>query len=196
MADTTLPALLGAGDHASRPAAGSVGSGALYACSDHTKLYQSDGSTWSDWFDPTALGGGSAADLAADRVILTGGDITTSSGTFVDATGLSLTISTGARRVLLGFAAQVYNNNNAGAVFLTFAVDGTDQGDATLGIVGIGQHATATEGMNGSFTYLTDVLSAGSHTFKVRFHRGSAGTATIAANSPDASFYAVELYAD
>ena len=171
----------------STPSAASV---IVYAKSDGKLYIKDDAGTETD----LTAGASGASNLASGRVVLSSGDLTTTSGTFVDATGLSITITTGARRVLLGFTAQVYNNNTAGAVFLTFAVDGTDQGDTSFGLTGIAQHATATEGLNGSFTYLTDVLTAGSHTFKVRFHRGSSGTATIAASTPDAHFYAVELY--
>jgi len=49
MANTTLPALLDTGTHAGRPAANSVGSGALYSCTDHSLVYQSDGSSWGTW---------------------------------------------------------------------------------------------------------------------------------------------------
>lgn len=55
MATTTLPGLFDSGDHASRPTASAVGSGALYACSTHALIYQSDGSSWSTW---ATLGGG------------------------------------------------------------------------------------------------------------------------------------------
>ena len=54
MADTTLPALLDTGDHASRPAASAVGTGALYSCTDHGLVYQTDGSSWTTW---ATLGG-------------------------------------------------------------------------------------------------------------------------------------------
>lgn len=49
MADTTLPGLLATGDHASRPAASAVGTGALYSCTTHGLVYQSDGSAWATW---------------------------------------------------------------------------------------------------------------------------------------------------
>lgn len=55
MADTTLPGLLSTGDHASRPAASAVGTGALYSCTDHGLVYQTDGSSWTTW---ASLGGG------------------------------------------------------------------------------------------------------------------------------------------
>ena len=40
------------GTHAGRPAATAVPAGTLYACTDHGKVYQSDGATWADWFVP------------------------------------------------------------------------------------------------------------------------------------------------
>lgn len=47
---TTFADHLPSGDHASRPAASAVPAGALYACSDHGLIYQSDGtSTWTTW---------------------------------------------------------------------------------------------------------------------------------------------------
>jgi hypothetical protein len=40
------------GDHASRPSASAVPGGTLYSCSDHSLIYQSDGSsTWTTWGD-------------------------------------------------------------------------------------------------------------------------------------------------
>lgn len=50
MATITIPGMFLTGTHASRPAASAVGKGTLYACSDHNKVYQSDGSSWSDWY--------------------------------------------------------------------------------------------------------------------------------------------------
>jgi hypothetical protein len=53
MAIGTFPGMLQEGDHASRPAATAVGSGALYACTTHSLIYQSDGSAWSTWWTGT-----------------------------------------------------------------------------------------------------------------------------------------------
>lgn len=58
MVATTLNGVLLTGDHSSRPTATTVAKGTLYACSTHTKLYQSDASSWSDWFTSAAAGGG------------------------------------------------------------------------------------------------------------------------------------------
>jgi hypothetical protein len=64
MAIGTFPGMLQEGTHAARPAATAVGSGALYACSDHALIYQSDGASWSTW---AALGGGAPAAHAASH---------------------------------------------------------------------------------------------------------------------------------
>lgn len=49
MAEITIPGMFLTGDHSSRPAANAVGAGALYSCSDHDLIYQSDGSSWTTW---------------------------------------------------------------------------------------------------------------------------------------------------
>lgn len=52
----TLPVLLGTGIHASRPSASAVGKGGLYACSTHSLIYQTDGSSWTTWATLTGTG--------------------------------------------------------------------------------------------------------------------------------------------
>lgn len=60
MSTTTLTDVLRAADvHADRPAATAVAKGSLYPCTDHKKIYQSDGTNWVDW-DPF----GTVTDLA------------------------------------------------------------------------------------------------------------------------------------
>jgi hypothetical protein len=67
MADTTLPALLDVGTHAARPAASAVGTGALYSCTDHSLVYQTDGSSWTTWASLTGTGiAQTLADAAGD----------------------------------------------------------------------------------------------------------------------------------
>lgn len=53
------------GDHASRPSASAVPEGSLYSCTDHNKIYQSDGtSTWTDWY----VAGATAATFVGCKV--------------------------------------------------------------------------------------------------------------------------------
>ena len=91
MASTTLPGVLLTGNHAGRPAATAVGTGALYSCTTHGLVYQSDGASWSTW---ATLGGtetlpatiidakgdligGTAADTAARLAVGSNGQVLT-----------------------------------------------------------------------------------------------------------------------
>lgn len=64
MSATSLDGVLLEGDHASRPAAGDVAKGALYSCSDHDLVYQSDLSTWSTWATLGTAFDGTMAEIA------------------------------------------------------------------------------------------------------------------------------------
>lgn len=92
MATTRFSDHLLTGDHASRPAASAVPAGTLYACTTHTKVYQSDGSSaWSDWHTPASgsvatdtiwdakgdVAVGSAADTASRLAVGTDGQVLT-----------------------------------------------------------------------------------------------------------------------
>lgn len=68
MADNLFETHVQAGTHAARPAATAVPPGSLYACTDHTIVYQSDGSAWSNWHDPTGLASGGGEALANEWV--------------------------------------------------------------------------------------------------------------------------------
>lgn len=74
MAVITIPGMFLTGDHASRPAATAVGSGSLYSCTDHSLIYQSDGSSWSTWAT-LGSGGGGAPDDAEYIVAAANGDL-------------------------------------------------------------------------------------------------------------------------
>lgn len=56
MPTITIPGMFLTGNHAGRPAASAVGSGAIYSCSTHSLLYQSDGSSWSTWANLAGTG--------------------------------------------------------------------------------------------------------------------------------------------
>lgn len=70
MAVITIPGMFLTGTHAGRPAASSVGKGSLFACSTHSLVYQSDGSSWSTWLN--AAGG---AETLAATIIDAKGDL-------------------------------------------------------------------------------------------------------------------------
>jgi hypothetical protein len=129
----------------------------------------------------TPAGGASA--LAAASYKRTAGDYTTTSTSFVDVDGtnLALTITTGARRVLVSLAAQARHDSVSGSTFIDLMLDGTSLSGATNGIVAFTQN-NVNYLWNPSFTYITDALSAGSHTFKLRW-RVDAGTGTLRGNT-------------
>lgn len=145
------------------------------------------------WTETTAAAGAATA-LQSGRVVRSSGNITTTSTSFVDVTGASITITTGARKCLVGVVGVAHNSDVAGQVVLDVNIDGTREGAAaTTGLLNVRQHATASEHMNISFTHLTDTLTAASHTFKLQWLVGT-GTATILASDPVFVFWVAELY--
>jgi uncharacterized protein YndB with AHSA1/START domain len=92
MADTTLPALLDTGNHAGRPAASAVGSGALYSCTDHDIIYQSDGSSWTTWATVGGPGAPAAGSVLQVVTATSTADDTTTAAT-LQASSLSATIT-------------------------------------------------------------------------------------------------------
>ncbi len=117
---------------------------------------------------------------------------TTTSGTFVDVTGLSITVTTGANRVLLmsSFSTEI---STASYECFTFDIDGTDVGGSN----GLFRHQlpNANQPIAVCMYYLTNTLSAASHTFKVNMFAASGYTGKIIASTTDshALFFAVEL---
>ncbi len=116
----------------------------------------------------------------ASTVRLTGGNVTTSSTTLVDLTGATKTLTTGAHRCLVTFSCTTYNANttvqHSGFALL---IDGVNTG-GTFGNIYAENHAS--NGVAISFSYLTDVLSAASHTFKIQW-KVQANTGTVEASS-------------
>lgn len=99
MADTTLPGVLLEGDHASRPAANTVASGTLYACSTHSLIYQSDASSWSTW---ATLGETGTAAHIADAT-----DAHDASAVSADTTGYGNSSGDDVQEVLDDFDAAI-----------------------------------------------------------------------------------------
>lgn len=131
---------------------------------------------------PLAAASGGAGTLAAAAYTRTAGDYTTTSTSFVDvdATNLALAITTGASRVLVGLVADCENSTNLASVYLDVDVDGTRLG----GTNGIHRqvHTNGTIPNNASFTWMTEALTAASHTFKLQWKVGS-GTGKLYGSS-------------
>lgn len=141
----------------------------------------------ASWAAP-AGGGGALVSASYKR---TGGDYTTSSASFtnVDGTNMVLNLTTGAHRVMVGFAGTLIPSASGQIAALDVAVDGTRIGGDRGFVV-----AQNNVNNDGSFVVLTDVLTAGAHTFALMW-LSSSGTATIPGGSstnPAAQFWAVE----
>jgi len=127
----------------------------------------------------------------------TSASYTTTSTTFVDVDGtnMALAITTGARRVLVGFVGTVEQTVDGQLVDFDIDVDGTRVG-GTNGLIRHRQYASNggnTMAENASFTFLTDALTAASHTFKLQW-KVSSGSGTIGGNSTSETcqFYVIE----
>lgn len=180
MADLSMLGLLLEGDHASRPAANTVGAGTLYACSDHSLIYQSDASAWATWADISGSGSSFTVPVVPTAIVHNNAsDYSTSSTSLVDVDGTNLSITktfTGARRARISFAGSVSVSVATGGIGLDVKVDGTDlKGDFGLhasSLPDTGNHPMA-------FTHITGALTAASHTFVLRYRAIGATNALI-----------------
>lgn len=131
---------------------------------------------------PTGATGASALAGAATKQV-TGTDYTTTSSTFadVDATNLSSTITTGARRVRVTLTGHMNISSAAQAMSFDIAIDGTRQGDATNGswVVRNNSNGAVTR----SFVFVSAALSAASHTIKLQWKVSGGATATLFRNA-------------
>jgi len=116
---------------------------------------------------------------------------TTTSTTFVDVTDHTITMTTRARRVLLTFSGSFSNNTSLSDVSVTFDIDGTDAG----GSEGLNKLTAAAADLKtmGGMVYLTDVLTAASHTFKVNLKNGGGADIANIFGNPNSVFTAVEV---
>ena len=116
------------------------------------------------------LGDGPFA-IPLGRMSLVGGRVvgsstfTTTSTSYVDLTNATLTLTTQAARCLVSFSGQ-YQLSGSNTSYATINIDGTN----VEGAYAIASGTVDSNGSIMSFTYLTDVLSAGSHTFKIQVH--------------------------
>jgi len=130
--------------------------------------------------------------LASGKVQRSSGDFTTTSASFVDATGMAVTLTTGARRCLVTLAGMGTNDASADYVALDVAIDGARVGATTDGLLAVNPPFAGYR-VNIGFSYVTDVLSAGQHTFQLRWRRNSGGTGRLVASDPVLTFAVQEL---
>lgn len=100
-----------------------------------------------------------------------GTDFSTTNTSFEDVTSATITLITGARRCLVNVAATTYNTGNNSNIF-RLVIDGSSQAAGNGGNLWV--RANAVE-LDASFSFITPVLSAGSHTIKLQM-RVTAGT--------------------
>ena len=125
---------------------------------------------------------------AYDRVVRTAGDITTTSTSLVDATGASVTFTTGARPVAVGCVVNGQISVDGQYVQYNIDIDGSLE----LGSLGLLISSTGSF-WNHSFTHQSAALTAGAHTIKMQWCVSS-GTGTIrAASNIKFSFWAHEV---
>jgi hypothetical protein len=112
----------------------------------------------------------------ADRLIQTASteltvDTSTTSTTYVDL--MSVTITTGTNSVIIQFSSSCTTNVSGDWCEFQLLIDGV----ITRGLA----IWTDTAGVadSGALVYKSSVLSAGSHTFNIQWHVGTAGTAQI-----------------
>jgi hypothetical protein len=164
----------------------------------NTYVWPTDGGTSGQFLrtdgatPTTALTWVSGATVPAVDTVRKTTAFTTTSTTFVAVTDLSITITTGANRVLLLVTMVASQSAAASQGFWTFTVDGTAQGDATNGLANKRDWGTAAHTDTITFQFLTDALTAASHTFTVQA-RANSDTLTIEADSWDATFSAIEI---
>ncbi len=137
--------------------------------------YSTTAGYFFDWRGELLTVQGSLASASYKR---TAGDYTTTSGSFVDVDGtnLALTIVTGARRVLITVVGVAYNNNSSPQnISFDIDLDGARLG-GTAGMTLVESVLSGQRLVN--ISYVTDALSAASHTFKLQWST-TGGTATL-----------------
>lgn len=119
-----------------------------------------------------------------------GSTFSTTSDTFVDVTGLAVTITTGTNRALILFSAGSNNDTATRGCIFTVTQDSTNLG----GTNGLSQTSSsdAADKETAAFTFLTNILTAASHTFQIQLRRDGAGTANMSGN-PTAVLTVIEL---
>lgn len=135
-------------------------------------------------------------DSAANRSVAGASVLTTTATEFVDvdADALSLTLTTHGGDVLVGFTGTARHKNNGGETRFNVAVDGVDY-IADDGIVSLHTLYSGDTNRNKplSFVLMITQLSAGSHSFKLRWKTSKGNTAQMDVVKLHPQFWAKEI---
>lgn len=114
---------------------------------------------------------------AYQKTKLTTGDVSTTSTTLVDMTGVTVSITTGARPVHISFSGS---HSGTATAITTFNVD--IDGTLQFGTSGIAYQTYGAAGYGICIAFDSDVLTAGSHTIKIQW-KVNTGTGVMKADS-------------
>ena len=110
------------------------------------------------------------------------GSQTTTSATYADMAGATVTITTGANPVLILFTCSVKNDTLDKNMYIIIDIDGTDVGEYRT-------HSSVVSRLFSLSTIWLQTMSAASHTFKIQW-KNDGGTTTL---SDNASLIVIEL---
>lgn len=169
VAPATVPGILQTGIHSARPAATAVAVGAVYSCTTHRLIYQSDGSTWSTWLTLDAAAATKALEFSVD--------------------GGGVAITTGVKGFLQIPVAHTFTawrvlGNPSGSI--VFDIWRGSYADHVAGTIAVGDSITASNkptlssARGNEDTSITDWLEVGAAGDVYWFNVDSASTITLA----------------
>lgn len=131
--------------------------------------------------------------LAFGKVVKTDGDVSLSTS-YATVAGLSPSITTGAHRVKITFIGSFKSaDNQTHNGGITLLIDTVDVGGSAGMIKTSWASGNTTRYANASFTFVSEVLTAASHTFEIQVKDESGGTSVLKASDLPAVLIAEEL---
>ncbi len=159
---TTFPGTY-VGTYAARPAANSLGVGALYYADDVKEQYRTNGTSW-------LVIGSAGNELGYAQAAA--GPFSTTSTTYVDVTAVTTTFVVGERPIELKLDGQVANSSTTGISYLSITLDGSERGRGqSVGIATNVWHAISVRAR------ITGLTPGTTHTAKAQLRASSGSTA-------------------
>jgi hypothetical protein len=163
------------GTYASRPSAASAGVDALYFATDVQEGYISTGSVWT----VIPCGG---TELGYAEIT---SPFSTSSGSYVDVTGLSLSLMVGERPVMIEFGGQIHNSTANCFAVVGLIANGVEVGSGSF-LSTAAQYGTMTRRAR-----VSGLTPGSNYTFKLQLKQISGGTADIFGGSTQKGYIQV-----